>query len=374
MAAKKPGGYRALKGVAILLLVLVILSGALFALLRVTQYLARENHGLPALLGRQYVVEDSDNLTWLYKPNTLVVASPIDGATAGLSQGSVILYTAQDANQVFAGYSLSAVTGSTTIDGTLYWTVRNGRNQPDLVILPKDVVGQVVFSSDWLGKALAFWDSDLGLVCCVLVPFGVLVVLWMILMIWKSHLHTLSRRPLPGYLQEDEGEPVLMNADPFFEDPIPTPTPASAAASAGTKPASPFHYETVSADQQPTMVIPDVAPRSRTIPIVREDPLSDTQEFDVKELKEKLLTDKLLRDVDQEDYVKIPDSPKSDETALMSFGKDSVDFDFRHLDFSKLEVYSNEIGQGFTVLTPDYQAVVRLDITKRESDNQPKKE
>ena len=54
----------------------------------------------------------------------------------------------------------------------------------------------------------------------------------------------------------------------------------------------------------------------------------------------------------------------------MSFGRNSVDFDFRHLDFSKLEVYPNEIGQGFTVLTPEYQAVVRLDITKREPNDQ----
>lgn len=30
----------------------------------------------------------------------------------------------------------------------------------------------------------------------------------------------------------------------------------------------------------------------------------------------------------------------------------------------------NEIGQGFTVLTPDYQAVVRLDITKRNSEKE----
>ena len=370
MAVKKPGGYRALKGVAILLLVLVILSGLLFALLWGGQYLARQNQGLPTLLGRQYLVEDNDNLTWLYKPNTLVVASPLEGSTAGLSQGSVILYAAQDSNQVFSGYSLSAVTGSVTQDGTLYWTVRNGRNQPDLEILPEDVVGEVVFSSDWLGKILSFWNSDLGLVCCVLIPLGVLVVLWMGLMIWKSHLHTLSRRPLPGYLQEEEGEPVLMDTDPFYQD-IPIPTPASL--EADSKPASPFHYETVPADQQPTMVIPDLTKPAAKKPILREDSLSDTQEFDVKELKEKLLTDQLLRDVDQEDYVKIPDSPKSDETALMSFGTDSVDFDFRHLDFSKLEVYPNEIGQGFTVLTPEYQAVVRLDITKRE-DRQSKED
>ncbi len=53
MAVKKPGGYRALKSVTVLLLVLVILSGALCALLRATQYLARENDSLPTVLGRQ---------------------------------------------------------------------------------------------------------------------------------------------------------------------------------------------------------------------------------------------------------------------------------------------------------------------------------
>lgn len=367
MARKKPAGYRVLKYFAILLLVLTILSAALCALLRVTQYLAAEQGTLPTLLGRQYVIEDCDNLTWLYKPNTLVVVAPMEGSSAGLGQGSVVLYAAWDDNQVFEGYSLSAITGFTTVDDTLYWTVRNGRNQPDLEILPENVVGEVVFSSDWLGKALNFWNSNLGLVCCLLAPLGVLVVLWMVLMIWKSHSSTLSRRPLPGYFQEEEGEPVLMSTDPFYEDSISEPMPVENHPAPET--ASTFHYETVPADQQPTMVIPDLAPASPQPRIVR-DPLSDTQEFDVKELKEKLLTDKLLRDVDQEDYVKIPDSSQSDETALMSFHKDSVDFDFRHLDFSKLEVYPNEIGQGFTVLTPDYQAVVRLDITKRNSEKE----
>lgn len=374
MAVKKPGGYRALKSVTVLLLVLVILSGALCALLRVTQYLARENDSLPTVLGRQYVVADNDNLAWLYRPDTLVVASPLEGSAAGLSQGSVVLYRAYDANQVFEGYSLSLVTGSVNEDGTLYWTVRGGRNQEDLTILPENVVGEVVFSSHWLGGLLAFWNSDLGLVCCGLIPLGVLILLWMALMIWRSHLRTLSRRPLPGYFQEEGGEPVLMDADPFEQEPfeqdpfrMPEPKPEPAVPS---QTPSPFHYETVSADQQPTMVIPDLSARNTAKPAIGRDPLSDTQEFDVKELKEKLLTDKLLRDVDQEDYVKIPDSPKSDETALMSFGRDSVDFDFRHLDFSKLEVYPNEIGQGFTVLTPEYQAVVRLDITKREPNDQ----
>lgn len=370
MAVKKTGGYRAMKAVTILFLVLVVLSGALFGLLRFTQYSALENGALPSLLGRQYVIEDNDNLTWLFKPNTLVVATPIDGSTAGLSQGSVVLYAGQDANEVFEGYGLSAVTGSATVDNVLYWTVNGGRNEADLLILPENVVGQVVFSSDWLGKTLAFWGSDPGLVYCVLIPFGVLVVLWVILLVWKSHLRTLSRRPLPGYLEEEEGEPVLMDSTPFYQDPIlsaPVPEPApSPQSDPGFAPDSRFHYETVPADRQPTMVIPDLEPQNRPKPVFEEPSLSDTQEFDVTELKEKLLTDRLLRDVEQEDYVKIPDSPKSDETALMSFGKDSVDFDFRHLDFSKLEIYPNEIGQGFTVLTPEYQAVIRLDITKRE--------
>ena len=43
MAVKKPGGYRALKSVTVLLLVLVILSGALCAQLRA--YRASEVHG-----------------------------------------------------------------------------------------------------------------------------------------------------------------------------------------------------------------------------------------------------------------------------------------------------------------------------------------
>ncbi len=267
MAVKKPRSYRVLKGVTVLLLVLVILSGALCTLLRVTPDLPWENNSL-----------------------------------------------------------------------------------------------------------LAFWGSDLGLVCCGLIPLGVLVLLWVAVMIWRSHLNALSRRPLPGYFQEEGGEPVLMNVDPFepdsFEqDPSPMEAPKPEPA-APLKTPSPFHYETVSADQQPTMVIPNLSARSAAKEAIRRDPLSDTQEFDVKELREKLLTDKLLRDVDQADYVKIPDSPQSDETALMSFGKDSVNFNFRHLDFSKLEVYPNEIGQGFTVLTPEYQAVIRLDITKREPKDQ----
>ena len=363
MARMKPAGYRVLKYFAILLLALTILSAALCALLRVTQYLAAEQGTLPTLLGRQYVIEDCDNLTWLYKPNTLVVAAPVEDPSFGFRRGSVVLYAAWDENQVFEGYSLSAITGSTIQDGTLYWTVRNGRNQPDLEILPQNIVGEVVFSSDWMGKALEFWNSNLGLVCCLLAPLGVLVVLWMVLMIWKSHFSALPHRSLPNHLQE-EGEPVLMNTEPVYEDSVLASD--SAEDRPAPQPASPFHYETVPADQQPTMVIPDLAPSSPSPRIVR-DTLSDTQEFDVRELKEKLLTDKLLRDVDQEDYVKIPDSSQSNETALMSFHKDSVDFDFRHLDFSKLEIYPNEIGQGFTVLTPEYQAVVRLDITKRHS-------
>ena len=84
-----------LKYFAILLLVLTILSAAsLRFACALTQYLAAEQGTLPTLLGRQYVIEDCDNLTWLYKPNTLVVAAPMEGSSAGLGQGSVVLYAA----------------------------------------------------------------------------------------------------------------------------------------------------------------------------------------------------------------------------------------------------------------------------------------
>lgn len=141
---------------------LIVLVALPFVLYAVVQF-------VPGAGG--YVVL-SDSMAPEYRAGDVVFVQTV-GAEA-VEEGDVIIYHAPDSRQHVTHQVVDVVDED---DRRLLQTKGTANEEPDPYLVPPGaLIGVVVFHVPYLGQAITFLQTDLGIVAFVLVPLGLLVV------------------------------------------------------------------------------------------------------------------------------------------------------------------------------------------------------
>ncbi len=90
-----------------------------------------------------------------------------------------------------------------------------------------------------------------------------------------------------------------------------------------------------------------------------------TIEFDMDAIRERLLKEELLKDVDDKDFVKMPETQDMLDNILIELKDNAVDFSFQNIKSDDVEIEENNVGDGFSIETPNYRANIKVEIDKK---------
>ena len=107
-------------------------------------------------------------------------------------------------------------------------------------------------------------------------------------------------------------------------------------------------------------------------PKVEEPSLSDRQqeafklhqtiEFDMEAIREKMLQEELLKDYEEQDFVKTPDNKKLMDQILIELRETGLDFSFKNIRSENIKIEKNSLGDGFVIKTPKYKASIKVQM------------
>lgn len=89
-----------------------------------------------------------------------------------------------------------------------------------------------------------------------------------------------------------------------------------------------------------------------------------TIEFDMDAIRERLLKEELLKDVDDKDFVKMPETQDMLDNILIELKDNAVDFSFQNIKSDDVQIEENNVGDGFSIKTPNYRANIKVEIDK----------
>ena len=403
-----------LQGVAILLLIVTI--PAVFFYFAVTRSLekAETSNTVPALFGYQYVPVTSGAVSDILKEGSVVIidkAQPED-----VTERDVILYetpsVSQD-NRVYGTFGISTVRsvsydGETVFGVTAYSSPESGET---IAISSSLLRGKVSWSIDYLGSLIDFTTKPYGFLAFVIVP----VVLFLLFQILSIVLRATSR-----YSSEDdddvqteedlEDEELLTVEDlaqksfpsiksetvstllnrvalvsPFMEKDL-KEEEAKAEQQEEAEKAKVSGESTVGKNitfDQKTVIKPQIEQSMREISQLNhglspdstkpaetssEDKqqeafqLHQTIEFDMEAIREKMLQEELLKDDEEQEYVKTPENKQLLDQILIDLRDTGLDFSFKKIRSENIKIEKNSFGNGFVIKTPKYKASIKVQI------------
>lgn len=402
-----------LQGIAILLLIVAI--PAVFFYFAVSRSLekAEISDTVPTLFGYQYVPVTSDAVSEILDQGSVVI---IEQANAeDITERDVILYEApsvsQD-NRVYGSYSVSTVQ-SVSFNGEAVYQVKSysSNENTEIAISSSLLRGKVSWSIDYLGSLIDFTTRSYGFLVFVIVP----VVLFLLFQILSIVLRMTSRYTGEEDTEDDqeESEPdtdqELMTVEELAEKSSASPSIKSETVSTMLNRAalvSPFMEKDLKEEEQAaeekeerkkeigystvgknitfdekTVTKPQVEQSMREIsklnhglsndeevntPISNQQQeafkLHQTIEFDMEAIREKMLQEELLKDDDEQDFVKTPDKKQMMDQILIDLRDTGLDFSFKNIRSDQIKIEKNSFGDGFVIKTPKYKASIKVQI------------
>ena len=405
-----------LQGVAILLLIVAIPT--VFFYFAVSRSLEKADHSntVPTLFGYQYVPVTSDAVSQILNQGSVAIIEEIQ--PEDVNARDVILYespSVSQENRVYGSFGISTVQ-SVSYDGEAVYQVTSYSSsaEEEIAISSSLLRGKVSWSIDYLGSLIDLTTRSYGFLVFVIIP----VILFLLFQILSIVLRLTSR-----YVPEEEGDEEEIQADEETEDgefltveELAQKTAASPKIKSETVSTllnraaliSPFmekdlKEEEKAAEQQEdaekdsghaavgkditfdekTVTKPQVEQSMREIsqlnhgispeePKVEEPSLSDRQqeafklhqtiEFDMEAIREKMLQEELLKDYEEQDFVKTPDNKKLMDQILIELRETGLDFSFKNIRSENIKIEKNSLGDGFVIKTPKYKASIKVQM------------
>jgi hypothetical protein len=395
----------------ILLLILTILSTAVYSIVALSIQKGKNSDAPPELFGYQYVPYTQEGMFESIPTGSIILFQPAypDDITAG----TVVLYytpSVSKTNEIYEDFSASTVqTIEQQEDGSIVYYVKSGALDEVEAISANIVISKGVYKLDNLAGFFLFINSTAGLVCMVAIPWVLTVLFFVLFLIFKPKRIDEDEEDEYEYYDEDEedDERQEMEARQMISEPqIKSETVSTATEEIYQETTKDedkeVHVSTQAEDEDSVDYTSgyldqdddDSTPMEEEIPEVgsselnvaemgalaasrlavktepEEETIDDhTMEFDLEKLQEELRKEAfgvgegmdILADLDQQ----LAEIQEPEDSVMFILRDQSIDVNFRNIISADIEIKNHADGSGFTIITPNYNAKITIDITNK---------
>lgn len=373
---------------AILMLIVAIPSTVFYFGMDHSLNRALASDTVPELFGYRFVPVESDSVSKILEEGSLAVLSELDARDVTKKQ--VILYETsadQQENLVYENYAISTVQ-EINYGATWSYTVKSYEH-PDVAgveVSSSSLRGEVTWSIAYLGTLCKWVLSPYGLLCFVIIPCGLFLLLQLI-----SVLIRVLGRPDPE--EEDDREEVeqLLAEMTVEQQPAPSTVPTIQRETVSSMNSQISPYQALSSQTKRTAATISESPTAPMEELsVKKMPESQekfeafqkgnyryqqmnpsrsdsnwqdrTTEFDMATIRERLWQKEVLKDLDEQEFIKTSEHLGIVDKILIEMKENSVDFSFKNIRSDQIQIEQTPTEDGFVIHTPNYEATIRVDI------------